>query len=124
MVLDQLDDKRLALRSALKIKRIPIARDILIDIYDIEYALRVRIDLLDECEWGQRLDGLMEAVATIVKTEVHTIPEGVRHVLSSRALHSHDTLSGRLIYVAWKSRDALIDGATYCRKLVRRSRNP
>jgi hypothetical protein len=118
MVLDQLDDKRVALRRALKIKRIPIARDILIDIYDVEYALRVRIDLLDECEWGQRLDGLMEAVAALVETEVHTIPEGLRHVLSSRALHSHDTLTGRLIYVAWKGRDALIDGAIYCRKLV------
>ena len=118
MVLDQLDDKLLALRGALKIKRIPIARDILIDIYDVEYALRVRVDLLDECEWGQRLDGLMEAVAALVETEVHTIPEGLRHVLSSRTLHSHDTLTGRLIYVAWKGRDALIDGATYCRKLL------
>jgi hypothetical protein len=60
----------------------------------------------------------MEAVAALVEAEVHTIPEGLRHVLGSRALHSHDTLTGRLIYVAWKGRDALIDGATYCRKLV------
>jgi hypothetical protein len=37
--------KLLALRGALKINRIPIARDILMDIY-------VRVDLLDECEWG------------------------------------------------------------------------
>jgi hypothetical protein len=118
MVLDQLDDKRLALRRALKSNRIPIARDILIDIYDIEYALRVRVDLLDESEWGQRLDGLMEAVAALVQAEVHTIPEGLRHVLGSRALHSHDTLTGRLTYVAWKGRDALADGAAYCRKLV------
>jgi len=118
MVLDQLDDKLLALRGALKIKRIPIARDILLYIYDVEYALRVRVDLLNECEWGQRLDGLMEAVAALVEAEVHTIPEGLRHVLSSRALHSHDTLTGRLIYFAWKGRDALIDGATYCRKLL------
>lgn len=118
MVLDQLDDKRLALRRALKSNRIPIARDILIDIYDIEYAMRVRVDLLDECEWGQRLNGLMEAVAALVEAEVHTIPEGLRHVLGSRALHSHDTLTGRLTYVAWKGRDALVDGAAYCRKLV------
>jgi hypothetical protein len=118
MVLDQLDDKRLALRRALKSNRIPIARDILIDIYDIEYALRVRVDLLDESEWGQRLDGLMVAVAVLVEEEVQTIPEGLRHVLGSRLLHSHDTLSGRLTYLAWKGRDALADGADYCRKLL------
>jgi hypothetical protein len=52
MVLDQLDEKRLALRHALKNNHILIARDILIDIYDIEYALQVRIDLLEESEWG------------------------------------------------------------------------
>jgi hypothetical protein len=57
-------------------------------------------------------DWRMEAVAALVETEVHTIPEGLRHVLSSRALHSHDSLTGRLICVA-KSRNALIDGATY-----------
>ncbi|WP_245332413.1 hypothetical protein [Bradyrhizobium erythrophlei] len=73
MVLDQLDDKRLTLRHALKSNRIPIARDILIDIYDIEYALRVRVDLPDESECGQRLDGLMEAIAALVQAEVHTI---------------------------------------------------
>jgi hypothetical protein len=118
MVLDQLDDKRLALRRALKSNRIPIARDILIDIYDIEYALRVRIDLLDESEWGQRLDSLMETVGALVEAEVHTIPECLRHVLASRTLHSHDTLTGRVTYLAWKGRDALADGAAYCRKLV------
>jgi hypothetical protein len=49
---------------------------------------------------------------------VHTIPEGLRHVLGSPTLHSHENLTGRLTYVAWKGRDALADGAAYCRKLV------
>ena len=118
MVLDQLDEKRLALHQSLKSNHILIARNILTEIYDIEYALRVRIDLLDESEWGQRLDSLMEAVGALVVAEVHTIPEGLRHVLASRTLHSHDTLTGRLTYLAWKGRDALADGAAYCRKLV------
>jgi hypothetical protein len=116
MVLDQLDEKRLALRHALKNNHILIARDILIDIYDIEYALQVRIDLLEESEWGRRLDSLMEAVAALLEAEVHTIPAPLRHVLGSWKLHRHDTLTGRLTYVVWKGRDALADGAAYCRK--------
>ena len=56
MVLDRLDNRRTALRVALKNNRVLVAKEILTEIYDTEYALRVRIDRLEESEWGQRLD--------------------------------------------------------------------
>src|SRR5579859_457188 len=40
MVLDGIDDKRMALHHALKTNRVAVAKDILTDIYDIEHALR------------------------------------------------------------------------------------
>jgi hypothetical protein len=118
MVLDHLDMRREALCHALKQGQVVIAREILVDIYDIEYALRVRIDQLDGCEWGLRLNSLMKAVATPVEAEIQSIGESLHHVLGSHALHSHDTLAGRLTYLAWKGRDALTDSVAYCRKLV------
>lgn len=118
MVLDHLDARREALCHALKQRHIVIARDILVDIYDIEHALRVRIDRLDECEWGLRLDSLMKAVATPVEAEINTIGGTLHHILGSRALRSHNTLAGRLTFLAWKGRDALTDSVAYCRKLV------
>ena len=56
MVLDRLDDKRAALRIALKNNRVLVAKEILTDIYDTEYALQVRIDQLEQSEWGDRLE--------------------------------------------------------------------
>ena len=56
MVLDRLDNRRTALRVALKNERVLVAKEILTEIYDTEYALRVRIDQLDGSEWGQRLE--------------------------------------------------------------------
>jgi hypothetical protein len=119
MVLDRLDDKRLVLRVALKNNRILVAKELLTDIYDTEYALRVRIELEDS-EWGQRLDNLMAAIAALVEAEVSRFPDNVGHVLGSRSLRSHQSLAGRLTYWAWKGRDAVSGGAAYCRKLVSR----
>ena len=48
MVLDRIDDGRMALRVALKQNRVLIARDLLADIYDTEYALQGRIDRFEE----------------------------------------------------------------------------
>ena len=107
MVLDQIDDRRAALCQALRINKVPIARDILTDIYDIEYAFRVRLDGLAESEWGKRLESLMESVAVDLDKEMSNIPSELHHVLSSPSLRSHDTLAGRLTYLAWKARDAL-----------------
>jgi hypothetical protein len=30
-------------------------------------------------------------------------------------------LAGRLTYLAWKGRDAISDGAAYCKRLIRQS---
>lgn len=118
MVLDRLDDKRLALRVALRHNRVLIARDLLAEIYDIEYALKVRIDGLETSEWGVRLQQLMDAIAELVSAEVSRFPSNVGHILGSRRLRSHDTLGGKLSYLAWKGRDAVHDGAAAFRKLI------
>ncbi|GLR90092.1 hypothetical protein [Bradyrhizobium iriomotense] len=118
MVLDRLDDKRLALRVALKHNRVLIARDLLADIYDTEYALKVRIDEIEPSEWGIRLQQLMDAIAELVAAEVSRFPANVGHILGSRRLRNHDSLAGKLTYLAWKGRDAMQDGAAAFRKLI------
>jgi hypothetical protein len=118
MVLDRLDDMRTALRFALKTERVFVAKQILTDIYDMEYALQVRIDLLDQSDWGERLRNLMSAIAVLVEAEVKRFPDKIGHILGSRRLHSHQSLAGRMTYLAWKGRDALSEGAAYCRKLI------
>ena len=67
----------------------------------------MRIDLLEESDWGKRLDHLMKAIAALVEAEVSRFPDNVGHVLGSRRLHGHQSLAGRLTYLAWKGRDAL-----------------
>jgi hypothetical protein len=116
MVLDRLEDHRAILRIALRNERILIAREILIGVYDTEYALRVRIDQLDGSDWGRRLDGLMASIAALVESEVSRFPDNVGHILGSRRLRSHQSLSGRITYWAWKGRDALSDGVAFCKK--------
>jgi hypothetical protein len=118
MVLDRLEDNRSALRAALKANRILVSKEILKHIYDTEYALQVRIDQLEQSEWGVRLNDLMHSIGTLVEDEVARFPDNVGHVLGSRRLRSHQSLSGRLTYLAWKGRDAVSDGAAYCRKLI------
>jgi hypothetical protein len=118
MVLDRLEDHRATLRFALKNERILVAREVLAEVYDTEYALRVRIDLLEQSDWGQRLDELMAAIATLVEAEVSRFPENVGHILGSRSLRSHQSLSGRMTYWAWKGRDALSGGVAFCKKVV------
>jgi hypothetical protein len=106
MVLDQIEDKRITLRVALKNNRVVTAKGILTDIYDTEYAMQVRIDRLEDSDWGRRLHTTMEAIATMVETEVNRFPDDVAHVLGSRRLRSHNSFSGRLTYLAYKGRDA------------------
>jgi hypothetical protein len=118
MVIDHLEDSGTALRIALKHNRVAVARELLAEIYDTEYALQVRIDRFAESAWGIRLRGLMEAIAAMVAAEVSRFPEEVGHVLDSRSLRSHDSLTGRLTYLAWKGRDALTNGATHIKKLI------
>jgi hypothetical protein len=118
MALDQLEDKRRLLRLALKHERILVAREILVDVYDTEYALRVRIDQLAESDWGQRLDSLMSSIDELVESEVKRFPDNVGHVLGSRSLRSHDSIVGRLTRLAWKGRDAISGGGTLFRKII------
>ena len=109
------------MRVALKNNRVLVAKEILTDIYDTEYALRVRIDLLDQSDWGTRLDSLMNAIAALVEAEVARFPDNVGHVLGSRSLRSHQSLAGRLTYLAWKGRDVVSDGAAHFKKLIGQS---
>jgi hypothetical protein len=118
MALDRIDDNRAALRIALRNNRVLIAKALLADSYDIEYALRVRIDKLDESDWGIRLQGLMNAIADLVEAEIKRFPDEVGHVLGSRRLRGYHSLTGRLTYLAWKGRDAITDGASFCMKLI------
>jgi hypothetical protein len=118
LVLDRLDDKRLALRLALRNNRVFIAKQILRDIYATESALRVRLDMLDQSEWGRRLREVMDAIAALVEAEIARFPDEIDHVLGSRSLRSDQSLAGRLTSLAWKGRDAISDGAAYCRKLI------
>jgi hypothetical protein len=107
MTLDRLDDKRWALRTALRANRILVAKEILIEIYDIEYALQNSIELLDESAWGERLRTLTQAVAALVEEEVSRFPDNIGHILGSRRLRHHQTLMGRVIDLAWKGRNAV-----------------
>ncbi len=107
MVLDQLEDKRLALRVALKNNRVATAKEILASIYDVEYAIQVRIDRIEDSDWGRRLHAIMSSTGTMVEAEIKRFPDEVAHVLGSNRLRSHNSLSGRLTYLAWKGRDAI-----------------
>jgi hypothetical protein len=118
MVLDQLDDKRLALRVALKNERVLVAKELLIEIDATEHALRSHIDRLDETDWGKRLRNLMDQINAMVEAEVRRFPDKVDHILASRSLRGHPSLAGRLTSLAWKGRDAVSDGAAYCKKLI------
>jgi len=118
MVLDRVDDNRMALRVALKNNRVLIARALLTEIYDTEYALQVRIDQFEQSEWGARLRQLMDAIAALVEEEISRFPEDVGHVLGSRSLRSHNSLAGKLTYLAWKGRDAVTNGAAQIKKLI------
>ena len=118
MVLDQLDDKRLALRMALKNERVLVARELLTEIDDTEHALQAHIDRLDETEWGKRLRNLMNQINAMVEAEVSRFPDKVDHILGSRSPRGHQSLTGRLTSLAFKGRDAVSDGAAYCKKLI------
>jgi hypothetical protein len=117
MALDQLEDQVDVLQATLKDEHLPRAKELLADIYDTEYALRVRIDLADSA-WGRRLDDLMDRVSRLLDTEMTTLPSGLRHVLRSRGLKHHLSLTGQLTRIGWKCRDAVSGGVAYGRNLV------
>jgi hypothetical protein len=114
MVLDQIDDKRVALLITLKKNRIIVARDILADIDRTESALWAGIRELDASEWGTRLSDIRRAIVDLVVAEVSRFPDEIGHVLKLRDPRS----SGLLNDMIGKGRDALSDGATFCKRLV------
>ena len=119
MVLDRLEDSRATLRVALRNNRVLVAKEILTEIYDTEYALQVRIDQLEQSDWGVRLEALMTSITALVEAEVARFPDNVGHVLGSRRLRSHDSLAGRLTYLAYKGRDAVSgSGGALLKKLT------
>ena len=107
MVLDHLDDRRIELCHALKSNRMPAAKAILTDIYDIENALRIWIDRIDQTDWGRRLDGIMAAIASDLKTELQSLPGNVHHVLGSPALHRHHAEPAGLASLVQKGRNLI-----------------
>ena len=107
MVLDHLDDRRIELNHALKSNRIPIAKDILTDIYDIEHALRTWIDRIDETDWGRRLEVVMATVASDLEAELHSLPGNLHHVLGSLALHRHHAEPAGLASLVQKGRNLI-----------------
>jgi len=119
MVLDRLEDRRSQLHIALKKERILVAKEILVDIYDTEFALRGRIDQFAESDWGRRLEALMVSITELVEDEIRRFPDNVGHVLGSRRLRRHDTLTGRLTLLAWKGRDiAGKRGVAFCKEML------
>jgi hypothetical protein len=110
MVLDQVDDNRVALLIALKKNRIIVARDILADIDATESALLAGIRELDASEWGTRLRDIRAAIVALVEAEVSRFPEEVGHVLKLRDLRGNRFLSDLI----GKGRDA----AFFCKRLI------
>jgi len=113
MILHMIDDKVDALRIELRNERIVNAKKILIDIYDMEYAMQVLIDQLEESPWGKRLATIMVRAANVLETELRNLPPGLNHVLGSRALRRHDSLLGQLTYLGWKCRDLVSETMMY-----------
>jgi hypothetical protein len=117
LVLDKLEDWVEALRDALREERIPRAKELLANIYDTEYALRVRIELANS-DWGRRLDAIMAATAEALESETHTMPSGLRHVLRSPGLKHYQSVRGRLTRLYWQCRDAVTGRLTQARHFL------
>lgn len=114
MVLDQIDDKRIALRVALKKNRVVAARDILADIDSTEAAVQAGIRELAASEWGARLRDIRAAIVADVEVEVSRFPGEIGHILQMRNGRGNGVLSG----LVWKGRDAISDSAAFCKRLI------
>jgi hypothetical protein len=114
MVLDQIDDKRVALLLALRKNRVTIARDVLADINRTEAALRVGIREFDATEWGKRMAEIRDAINALVEAELNRFPDQLGHVLELRNSRRNAFLTGLI----GKGRDAISDGAFFCKRLI------
>ena len=121
MVLDHLDERHGVLKQALKSSRVETAKEILTEIYDIEYQLHEGIARLDKSDWGKRLDDFMAALAVELKGEYRTVTadihgNDIHHVLEG--IERRRPGAGLLHHLLSKGRDALAGSATYYEKLV------
>ena len=114
MVLDQIDDKRITLLIALKKNRVVVACDILAEIDSAESALLGAIRELDASEWGTRLHTIRDSIVELVEAEVSRFPDEVGHILKLRDVRGDRFLAD----LVWKGRDAISDGAMFCKRLV------
>ena len=111
MTLDQIDEKQLLLRVALRNNRIVIAKGILREIYAIEEAVKSHIEL-GNSDWGSRLRDSMASVAAVLDAEVERSRAScgnLSHVLESSALRPTLSLKERLGQAVRKGRDVLAD---------------
>jgi hypothetical protein len=60
----------------------------------------------------------MTSITELVESETKRFPDNVGHVLASRRLRTHTSLTGRLTALAWKGRDAVSDGAALVKKTL------
>jgi len=88
MALDQLDDRRTVLRIVFKHNRVLIAKELLTEIYDTEYALQVRIDHFEQSNWGLRLRQIMVGISALVEAEVSRFPEEVGRIFAEGGRNS------------------------------------
>jgi hypothetical protein len=112
MVLDQMGDKRIALKEALRANRMLQAREILGEVYEIEDAVTSSIDL-GQSEWGRRLQALMAAVKAALDSEVNAMPVDhfhLKHVLESASLQPNHSWTERLGRMIRRGQDALVGG--------------
>jgi hypothetical protein len=111
MALDQIDEKQLLLRVALRNNRIVIAKGILREIYAIEEALKSNIEL-GNSDWGTRLRDTMAAVAAALDAEVERSRAScgnLSHVLESSDLRPAQSLKERLAQAVQKGRTMIAD---------------
>lgn len=111
MALDQIDEKQLLLRVALRNNRIVIAKGILREIYAIEEAVKSNVEL-GNSDWGTRLRDTMAAVAAALEAEVERSRANVgnlSHVLESSDLRPAMSLKERLEQAVKKGRDLITD---------------
>jgi hypothetical protein len=117
MVVDLLDDKLLMLGFALRANRIPIAKDILAEIDQIDQLLRDHADLLLACDCGDRLDELMNSVNSIVESEVRTLPGELGHILGKRK-RRRASMGKQFAKLLTKGRNALGAGTSAAKATV------
>lgn len=110
MVLDRIDEKRQSLLDAFKTNRVPVAKAVLNEIYEIRSAVRERINLGDS-DWGNRLHDLMTSIDVALEAEINAIPvdhRNLKHTLESARLRPARSWTGRLSQPIKKHQAALI----------------